>query len=190
MNDFIIIKDVQEKPGFHFEKNFLKITSTPQIIVKHLSTGDYSLEGFENKITIERKSLTDLFGSCGGKKGVRRDRLEREFIRMSEFEYAALVIEADWQTIYTQPPNRSKVNPKNILRTLMAWHMRYNVHIWACPGRKFAEKITYLLLDRFYRDQIKAAYDNTDSIADLFSPITAGRTARSGIITASAGQKK
>ena len=86
---------------------------------------------------------------------MRRKRFEKEFQRMSQFEYAALVIESDWNSIYKRPPSRSQIKPKQILRTLMAWHMRYNVHVWPCPGRKFAEKTTYLILDRFYRDKLE-----------------------------------
>ncbi len=149
--EFIIISDTREQKPFHFRKNTLKIAETPIVERTALKTGDYSLKNFEDQICVERKSVTDLFGSCG--KG--RARFEREFQRMSEFEYAALVIEVDWLSIYKRPPSRSKMKPKQILRTLMAWHMRYQVHIWPCPNRRFAEKITYLLLDRFYRDKLK-----------------------------------
>ena len=153
MTPFIIIQDQQEKHPFLFRKEDLKIPNDPIIEVAHLKTGDYSIKGFESDVCIERKSIADLFGSCG----TGHDRVEREFQRMAEFKYAAFVVEADWHEIYTKPPNRSRMSPKQILRIIMAWHMRYNVHIWACPGRKFAEKITYLLLDRFYRDQLKGA---------------------------------
>ncbi len=154
MHPFIIVADTREQVPFVFDAINLKIHETPQVERATLKTGDYSLKGFEDVICIERKSIADLFGSCG--KG--RPRFEREFMRMAAFEYAALVIEVDWQDIYTKPPNRSKLSPKNILRTLMAWHMRYNVHIWPCPGRSFAEKTTYLLLDRFYREKQKACH--------------------------------
>lgn len=150
--EFIIIRDTREQKPFLFNKETLKIAEAPVVQVATLRTGDYSLFGFEDRICIERKSLVDLFGSCG--KG--RDRFEREFQRMAEYEYSALVIESDWHEIYKTPPQRSKVHPKNLLRSLLAWHMRYDVHIWACPGKIFAEKTTYLLLDRFYRDQLKA----------------------------------
>jgi len=45
--------------------------------VKHLTTGDYSIEGCEHLVSVERKSHGDLCGSLGG----GRDRLEREFQR-------------------------------------------------------------------------------------------------------------
>lgn len=155
MPPFTILVDKQEKTPFLFKKTDLNIDTDISIKKQSLKTGDYSLLGFENQICIERKSIVDLFGSCGGKQGIRRKRFEEEFKRMCAFEYAALVIEKDWRHIYKNPPQRSKITPKQIMRTLMAWHMRYNVHIWDCPTRLFAENITYLLLDRFYRDKME-----------------------------------
>lgn len=139
-----IIIDSREKSAF----TFADITPKPETEIATLKTGDYTLLGFESQLCIERKSLSDLFGSCGQ----NRTRFEKEFIRMSQYRFAALVIEADWHSIYTFPPNRSKMDPKNILRTLIAWHMRHRVAVWPCPGRAFAERLTYLLLKRFYDD--------------------------------------
>jgi ERCC4-type nuclease len=152
----IIVSDTREQKPFSFKK--LNIKEKPEVKRAALKTGDYSIEGYEDRVCIERISMVDLFGSCG--QG--RDRFEREFQRMSKFEYAALVVEVDWKQMYKYPPARSKMSPKIILRTLLAWHMRYQVHIWPCPGRKFAEKVTYLLLDRFYRDKVAAKHDKKD----------------------------
>lgn len=153
MEPFIIIRDTREQKAFTFEN--INVKEKPIIEIGTLKTGDYSLKGFEDKICVERKSAVDLFGSIG--KG--RERFEREFERMLEYEYAALVIEVDWKDIYKKPPSRSQLSPKIILRTLIAWHMRFNVHVWPCPGRNFAEKVTYLLLDRFYRDKQVADHE-------------------------------
>ena len=49
-----------------------------------LATGDYSIEGLENDITIERKSMSDAFGTFGG----GRDRWLREMSRMKTFQSA------------------------------------------------------------------------------------------------------
>ena len=139
-----IIIDSREQKPYQFQK----IDPPPEVTIGTLQTGDYSIEGYEGQVCIERKSAIDLFGSCG--KG--RDRFEREFKRMEEYRYAAIVIERDWASIYKNPPARSKMDPKNILRTLIAWQMRYGVHVWACPTRGFAETLTYILLKRFYDD--------------------------------------
>ncbi len=145
-----IIVDTREQKPF----TFASIDPRPTVITQTLATGDYSVAGLENRVTIERKSLTDLFGSCG--KG--RDRFEREIQRMAEFHYAAIVCEADWRAILKSPPTRSCLNPKTILATMVAWEQRYGIHFWACPNRQFAERLTYRLLSRYYCDATGGLY--------------------------------
>ena len=145
MPPFTIVIDTREQAPYTFDS----INPKPNTITLGLKTGDYSLDGFEDRITIERKSLSDLYGSVG----MGRDRFEREIARMVDMYFAAVVIEADWKTIIQNPPVRSKMSPKSVLATICAWMQRYRVHWIACPNRMFAEKITYRLLDRWYRDE-------------------------------------
>lgn len=147
-SNFIIIIDSREQRPFTF-KNIKP--DPPAIIVQGLKTGDYSVSGLENNICVERKELGDLFNSVG--KG--RKRFECEMQRMSEFDYAALVVESDIQTWFMNPPARSKMNPKSVFRTVVAWSQRYNVCVWPMWDRASAEKITYLILERYYDDFIK-----------------------------------
>ncbi|MCJ7771568.1 MAG: ERCC4 domain-containing protein [Desulfobacterales bacterium] len=102
-------------------------------------------------MTVERKSLVDLFGSVGN----GRARFEREMERMKEFDYAALVIENDFRTMFCNPPSRSKMSPKSVFRTLIAWSQRYDVYIWNMWDRTSAEKVTHLVLKRYYDDVIE-----------------------------------
>ncbi len=153
-NDFTVIIDTREQKPMLIDKpgdpNFPDLNCE----VGTLKTGDYSINGMDtpdcaHSICIERKSLPDLFSSTG--RG--RDRLEREFIRMLEFDYAALVIEADYKTIFESPPELSQMLPKSVFRTIIAFSQRYKVHCYPCSNRSFAEKTTYLLLKRFWDDR-------------------------------------
>ena len=150
MTEFIIAIDSREQRPFTFES----IDPVPATEVVALRTGDYSLIGHEAEIIIERKSVTDLFGSCG--KG--RKRFEKEILRMAAFNYAAIVCEADWQEILRSPPPRSKLSPKVIFSSMIAWEERYKVHFWPCPNRAFAEKVTYRMIERFYTDYKNGFY--------------------------------
>lgn len=154
----IVVVDTREQLPFLFDT----VKPLPGEVVKAtLTTGDYSIQGLEKQVCVERKSHSDLFGSCGS----GRDRFEREFQRMAEMEYAALVIEQDWKTMFTRPavvrmpapddPGYSGMAPESVLGTLIAWSQRYRVHIWACPGRPSAERMTWRLLYRFWRDFTK-----------------------------------
>jgi DNA excision repair protein ERCC-4 len=143
---FKVVVDTREQNAYHF--SHIK-PYAPWVVYKALPTGDYSIEGYEDRICIERKSLSDLFGSTGH----GRERLQNEFERMRQFEYAAIVIEAGLDTIFKHPPSFSKPNrSKSVFRTLLVWSIRYKVFVWPCPDRAFAERLTYLLLEKFYKE--------------------------------------
>lgn len=124
-----------------------------------LATGDYSIAGFESRISVERKSLSDLFSTLG--QG--RERFEREFHRLNEMEFAALVIEADWPTIFHHPPPNSRLMPKTIYRTRIDWEQDYpRVHWHLCGTRSFAEKTTFRILERFWKRDRRAKRNSAE----------------------------
>ena len=141
---FTIIIDTNEQLPYDFKS----IKPHPLTERRKLKTGDYSVQGLESLITVERKSLTDLFGSLGN----GRKRFEREFQRMSEMKYAVLMIENDYKTMFGNPPSHSTIAPKKIFRSLLAWSQRYGVHVFPMWSRPAAEKTTYLILKRFFDD--------------------------------------
>lgn len=154
MVEFKIIVDSREqKPFFISHCDDYKFPGL-RYEIGALKTGDYSIKGMDSpscqhSITIERKSLDDLFGSTG--RG--RARLEREFIRMADFDHAEFVIEADLKTIFKDPPPLSAMKPKTVYRTMLAFSQRYGVKVWPCPSRWFAEQHTFLTLQRFWNDR-------------------------------------
>ena len=147
MQDFIIAIDKQEKRLGIRGYDFKTIKPEPPLTeIKHLKTGDYSIVGMENKITVERKTAIDLFGSTGG----GRKRFEREMQRMSEMQHAVLLIESSLAGIFTNPPSRSEMKSKSVFRTLISWSQKYNVHVWPMWNREASERVTYLILKQFY----------------------------------------
>lgn len=122
-------------------------------VMAGLASGDYSLQGFDDRIAIERKSLADLFGTLGRGRG----RFMREMERLNAMDSAHLVIEADWSQILTLPPPRSQLLPKTVHRTAIAWAVsRYpNVHWWPMGCRELAEITTFRILERYYRNAEK-----------------------------------
>lgn len=114
----------------------------------HLKTGDYTLEGFEDRVAIEKKSLEDWYHTLG--QG--RDRFEREFERLAKFQFAAVVIEATLTQIATEPPNFSQLNPKTSYRSLLAWMVRYPIRFIPCDCRPLAEVTTFRLLEKWLQE--------------------------------------
>ncbi len=141
-NDFTIIIDTREQKPFEFPDGV-------PTIVSGLRAGDYSIVGFQEQVSIERKSLADLYQTCG--KG--HERFERELDKLSHYRYSAVVIEATWFEIARRPPMRSRMKPKAVIASLQAWELRYGVHIHAQGPRPLAARLTYLMLHRFWRDK-------------------------------------
>jgi ERCC4-type nuclease len=120
--------------------------------IRTLRSGDYSIVGHEDAIAIERKSLADLYGTLG--QG--RDRFVRELERLARLSFAAVVIEAEWSEIIGSPPGLSGLNPKTVLRSVIAWQQRYpRIHWWPCPERRFAEVLTYRILERWWKEKMR-----------------------------------
>jgi len=116
-----------------------------------LKSGDYSIVGHEDEISIERKSLDDLYGTLTH----GRERFERELERLQSMKFSAVVVEASWTVICNRPPEYSRVAPKSIYRSILAYKQRYRLTHWEmCDTRRFAEITTYRILERFWTDQI------------------------------------
>lgn len=104
---------------------------------------------------IERKTLSDLYGTVT--RG--RDRFEKELRRMSLYGFAAIVVEAEW-TMIANPNSHlahpTETDPKSVIGSLLAWNQRFGVHVYCLPNRAAAERVTYRILERWYRDQERA----------------------------------
>jgi ERCC4-type nuclease len=115
-----------------------------------LPTGDYSIDGLADRVAVERKSLADLYGTLGQ----RRELFEGELARLNAMDAAFVVVEADWRTILRSPPAHSRLNPKSVFRSVVAWQQRFpRVHWWTCPNRAFGEVVTFRILQRYVRDR-------------------------------------
>lgn len=148
---FVVIADTREQVPYTFG-NIRSDASegghrlAVQRIRLCIATGDYSVFGLP-QVSVERKSLPDLFASVA-----RRDNFVGRLERMSEQAHAAVVIEAEISAIMSAPPAFSNFNPKSLMRTILAWQMRYPVRWWFLPNRAAAETWTFRILERFYRD--------------------------------------
>jgi hypothetical protein len=150
---YTVVVDNREQQPFVFtglrgdaiqgQRNLLVRTVT-----RCLPAGDYSLAGFERQIAVERKSLFDLFHTLGQS----RARFSRELLKLSSYEFSAVVVEADWGIILGRPPPRSRLNPKTIFRSVIAWQQLWpRIHWWMLPGRNVAEVTCLRILERFWK---------------------------------------
>ena len=140
-----IIVDTREQSPY----TFAAITPPPETTRATLRTGDYSLDGLQDKIAVERKSLSDFLGSVGS----GRARFVRELERGALMDYFAVVIEAQWPEIIAEiKRNHPKMSSKSVFASVVAWSQRYRVHFFPCPSRAFAEVTTLRILQRYWID--------------------------------------
>ncbi len=81
-----------------------------------LATGDYSVQGLEHVVAVERKSLGDLLGCVG----TSRERFDRGVQRLLAYPVRALVVESTWAEIEAGEW-RSKVTPAAAIGSLLGW---------------------------------------------------------------------
>lgn len=156
--DWTILIDQREKSPWTFKgltgkKGGKEVKVVPKTEKVHIKTGDYTIKGYEDSLFIERKSKEDLYSTVGQ----NRDRFERELVRMSNAAtnggYAAIVVESAWRDTFHEPPERSSLNPASLEASLLAWSMRYNIHLIYRPGKFWAERAAYQIMNRFWRDR-------------------------------------
>ncbi len=114
--------------------------------VRSLPTGDYSLVGLESKVAIERKTKSDAFTSLGRE----RARFEREVRRLGRLDYGAIVVEATLRDLL-RPAKYSRMNPRAVVASLLAWSVRYGVPVYFAGDRDHGQELTRQLLSMYWR---------------------------------------
>jgi ERCC4-type nuclease len=155
---YVIVIDDREQAPFSFSdlRSDAREGRKPIIVqtkTTRLETADYSLEGFEGKVAVERKGLSDLFATLGS----GRDRFERELQRLAAMEFSAVVLEPDWAEILERPPAGSGMRPKAIFRSIVAYQQRFpRTHWWPCGCRRLAEVTCFRILERYWKNTHRA----------------------------------
>lgn len=126
------------------------------------SNGDYSIEGYEGRCHIERKSMEDCHGTVLG-WGERRERFNRELANLASMESAAVIVECEMSTLLANAPERgvktAAENRKLLFRQILAWQQQYRVPWIFCDGRHMAEIAAYRWFKCFVRYQISKEKD-------------------------------
>lgn len=84
--------------------------------MKGLKTGDYTILGMEDHISVERKSLEDFISCVGGE----RERFDREIERLKEFPVKAIIVEATLHDLL-RGEWRSQVTINAVLGSYIGW---------------------------------------------------------------------
>lgn len=130
-----IIVDSREQKPFKFEKYTL--------IESKLEYGDYSLHP-NNKLAIERKSLSDLYGTLSG----GRERFEREIEKAKKLEgYIVVVVESTLNNMMYQKQKFGKASGEFIAHNMRKLLRTYdNLQFVFCDNREDAKNKTLHIL--------------------------------------------
>ena len=96
-----ILKDTREQKGWTFDE------VEGNVAVGKLDTGDYTVEGFEGVLCVERKgTFAELAGN------LVEDRFWRELERMSKFKHPYVICEFELKDIVNYPYNMGPLKDK------------------------------------------------------------------------------
>ena len=135
-----------------------------ETLTTHLKTGDYSIEGLEDRVVVERKSKADAWGVVGG----GRKRFVRELERLAEFDRAAIVIECTLAE-FAKPPIVKKWDGEEIRPTVsvaqavgsyISWAVKYGIQVfwapdWELTGREYGERVTLRYLAAYVKHRVR-----------------------------------
>jgi len=133
---FSILVDSREQRPYEFKgQDTIRTT---------LHTGDYSVDGYEDTIGIERKSLDDYYGClCAN-----RERFGRALDRLAALSFGAVVVEANLTKLGKKlmygNGKWSKISPGFAMKSYVEWG--WKVRIEPCQGRVQGENMVIKLL--------------------------------------------
>lgn len=148
MQKFTVIRDTREKPehGWTFEPDAYCWGTE----IAKVDTGDYTVEGLEHYVCVERKQSIDEFAhNCIEK------RWKKCMERMSECKHAYILFEFSWYDVDTYPRsakvpkhvrNKLRIPAKYIRKVIHTAREDYGIHVIACGDKYKAEKLAYRIL--------------------------------------------
>ena len=125
---FNVIQDTREQKPLEFTH-----AKIDQVICKKLDTGDYSIEGLEDTLCIERKgSVSEFYGN------ITEKRFWNEMERMRHFKYKFFLLEFGPSQIEMFPHgsglpkkviNRLKISSAYLMKCITKIQIEYDIHV-------------------------------------------------------------
>ena len=149
-NKFIVIRDTREKDGWYFKES----DYCEGMVNQKLDTGDYSIQGLEDVLCIERKaSVAEIANN------IVDDRFTRELDRMSEFKYKFLILEFGVEDILSFPVgsdipkkswNKIRISGRFIMKRLSEIQIKYGIHVVPCGDKLSDWHMTSSIMKRVF----------------------------------------
>lgn len=135
-----IVIDTREQLPYSFEPDEF------DVVRRALPAADYSLDGHELSVAIERKTLDDFVATA-----IRyKDRFERELRLLSFMRFAAVVVEGSLDDVLEHRYS-SHTHPNAVFGVAVAITVDFNVPVFFAGNREHARRLTAALLARFHK---------------------------------------
>lgn len=151
---FNIIRDTREQHPWAFSSGSIKET-----IVKKLDTGDYSIEGLEDVLCIERKGALVEFYS-----NITQERFWNEMDRMKSYEFKFIIIEAGLNDVMNIPYSlnvpksvwsKFKISPQFMLRQIARIQVDYGIQVIFSEDTDTAVEMATSIMKRVYEYKLR-----------------------------------
>lgn len=132
---FAIVTDTREQQPYSFPCAAKR---------KALAAGDYSVEGLEERVAVERKSLPDFVHTVIHD----HERFGREMLLLSTYAAACVVVEADLDAVLRgqRQEDLRGAKPASVVGAAQHIHLRYGVPVFWCGSRQAARAFTEMFL--------------------------------------------
>jgi len=139
-NSIKIVIDTREKEPYSFPLDGITTTR------RKLETGDYSLDGFEDRVTVERKSMDDFVSTVIH----ARSRFHKELKRLQLFETACVVVEGSLDDVLRRRYH-GNAHPNSVFGSAISIIIDFGIPVYFCSNRQVACRFVEGYLQRFHR---------------------------------------
>lgn len=103
--------------------------------------GDYTLDGLDEIVAIERKSPMDMIG-CVGRS---RSRFEDHLYGLADLPFAHVIVECSMAEL-CRACRTTGVDVSSMMGTIVSWQAATGVHFWTPDDRRFATALALRIL--------------------------------------------
>lgn len=149
------------------------------------SLGDYSIDGLQGQVAIERKSMEDAWSTVLGwdsnyhvERGIdgRRNRFKRELANLAAIRAGIVIVEAPLERCLVRMPGADgldynadawegsneqrgvhtvRENRKIFFRSVVSWQERFKVNWFFCADRRAAEIFAFRWLEKHWQHHLE-----------------------------------
>jgi DNA excision repair protein ERCC-4 len=122
-----IITDTREQAPYSFDP---RLAAT---VRRALPAGDYSVEGLEERVAVERKSLDDFVSTVIH----GRERFRNELRKLADYRAACVVVEAGVLDVLLHR-YRGDAHPNAVLGSALSIILDFRIPVFFCSNRQAA----------------------------------------------------